>query len=283
MGCRSLGAIVRKTQRAAQRVGPRPDPLCDHRIYAMIVFMEGDERRAQVADLVVPVDDHELGKQEFGDEFIAQADQEREEYLQRLADRCHADDECGGPWDGDPILIALEQTAIQIQGLQRLIYELVAYAREIPPPGRKYTFEQLARAARMSVSGVRSCYTVGDISSAAGKLVIGAGKRGVPADRRWDGARIRRWQCPSKAMEDALDELVAEGGAVAGPPKELRAGEPDSAYTVVEAFSATERAYLVPNKTLGQLLSEELSRRPGLGGAPLRRPRRVADGDQPPF
>lgn len=253
--------------------------MCDHRIYAMIAFMERIERCAQVADLVVPVDDHELGKQEFGDEFIAEADQEREDYLQRLADRCHADDEWGGPWDGDPILIALKQTATQIQSLQSLIYELVAYAREIPPPGRKYTFEQLATAARMSVSGVRSCYTVGDISSAARKLVIGAGKRGVPADRRWDGARVVRWQCPSKAMEDALDKLVAKGAAVAGPPKELRAGKPDSLYAIVEAFSATERAYLVPNNTLSELLSEELSRRPGLGGAPLRRPRRAADGD----
>lgn len=236
--------------------------------------MDGREHCAQVADLVVPVDDWELGKQEFGDELIAQADQEREDYLQRLAERCHADDECGGPWDGDPILIALEQTAIQIQSLQKLIYELVAYAREIPPPGRKYTLEQLAAAARMSVSGVRSCYTVGDISSAAGKLVIGAGKRGAPADRRWDAARVSRWQCPSKTMEDALDKLVAEGRAVAGPPKELRAGEPDSSYAVVEAFTTTERAYLLPNNTLTELLGEELSRRPGLGGAPLRRPRR---------
>ncbi|EIU51642.1 hypothetical protein MA6G0728R_5383 [Mycobacteroides abscessus 6G-0728-R] len=250
----------------------------------MIAYMERKEYCAQVADLVVPVDDWELGKQsDCGDELIAQADEEREDYLQRLADRCEADDEWAGPWNGDPILIALEQTAVQIQGLQNLVYELIAYAREIPPPGRKYTFEQLAAAARMSVSGVRSCYTVGDISSAARKLVIGAGKRGASADRRWDSARVWRRQCHSKAMEDALDKLVAEGSVVAGSPEELRAGEPGSSYAIVEAFSTTDRAYLVPNNTLSELLGEELSRRPGLGGAPLRRPRRVADRDQPPF
>ncbi|WP_235661548.1 hypothetical protein [Mycobacteroides abscessus] len=112
---------------------------------------------------------------------------------------------------------------------------------------------------------------------------VGAGKRGAHADRRWDGARVRRWQCPSQAMEDALDELVDEGRVVAGPPKELSASKPDSSYAIVEAFSATERAYLVSNNTLSELLSEELSRRPGLGGAPLRRPRRVANDEQPPF
>lgn len=84
-------------------------------------------------------------------------------------------------------------------------------------------------------------------------------------------------------MEDALDKLVAEGSVVAGSPEELRAGEPGSSYAIVEAFSTTDRAYLVPNNTLSELLGEELSRRPGLGGAPLRRPRRVADRDQPPF
>lgn len=83
--------------------------LCDHRRVAMIAYMERKESCAQVADLVVPVDDWELGKQsDCGDELIAQADEEREDYLQRLADRCDADDEWAGPWNGDPILIALD-------------------------------------------------------------------------------------------------------------------------------------------------------------------------------
>jgi hypothetical protein len=237
--------------------------------------MDNQERCAQVADLAVPVDDWELGKQTLGEEWIAEADQNRDDYLQWLL---RFDDESDGPWDGDPVLGALDRAAAQIQGLQILVYELVAYARELPPSGRKYTFEQLASAARMSVSGVRSCYTVGDISSAAAKLVIGAGKRGVPGDRRWDKARVSRWQCPSKAMEDALDKLVAEGSAAAGAPEELRAGEPDSSYAIVEAFSTTERAYLLPNSTLREFLEEELSRRP-----PLRRPRQHAAPDQPPF
>lgn len=234
--------------------------------------MDRQEHCAQVADLAVPVDDRELGKQDHhgAEERIAEADQKRDDYLRWLL---RFDDESDGPWGGDPVLWALDRTAAQIQDLQELIYELVAYARELPPPGSKYTFEQLATAARMSVSGVRSSYTVGDISSTAAKLVIGAGKRGAPADRRWDRARIRRWQCPSKTMEDALDKLVAEGSAVAGPPEELHAGEPDSSHAVVEAFSTTDRAYLLPNNTLTQLLEEELSRRPGLGGTPLRRPR----------
>ncbi|UCN12844.1 hypothetical protein [Mycobacterium intracellulare] len=243
--------------------------------------MEREERCAQVADLVVPVKDHELGKQgAWADELISADENERDTYLRWLL---RYDDASDGPWDGDPVLEALDRAAAQIQGLQELVYELVAYARELPPGGRKYTLEQLAVAARMSVSGVRSCYTVGDISSAAGKLVIGAGKRGARGDRRWESARVWRWQCPSQAMEDALDKLVADGEAVAAPPDELHAGEPDSAYAVVEAFSTSERAYLLPNTTLNELLGEELSRRPGLGGAPLRRARRVPDPDQPPF
>lgn len=243
--------------------------------------MDREERCAQVADLVVPVDDHELGKQgAWADELISAADHERDIYMRWLL---RYDDASDGPWKGDPVLEALDRIAAQIQGLQELVYELVAYARELPPPGRKYTLEQLAVAARMSVSGVRSCYTVGDISTAAGKLVIGAGKRGARRDRRWDRARVWRWQCPSQAMEDALDKLVADGDAVAGPPEELRAGEPDSAYAVVEAFSTDERAYLLANTALSELVGEELSRRPGLGGAPLRRARRAPDPNQPPF
>lgn len=250
--------------------------LCDHRIFAMIAFMDRREQCAQVADLVVPVDDHELGKQgPWGEDGIAETDQARHDYLQWLL-RFDDDDELDGPCDGDPVLSALEQAAAQIHRLQKLTRELVAYAREFPPPGRKYTYEQLATAARMSVSGVRSCYTIGDISSAAGKLVVGAGKREAFGDRRWDRARVRRWECPSQFMEDALDKLVAEGSAVAGPPEELRSGEPDSPYTVVDAFSTKDRAYLVLRADFNELLQEELSRRPGLGGAPLRRPRPVA-------
>lgn len=249
----------------------------------MIVAMDRRERCAQVSDLVVPVDDHELGKLgERGEDLIAESDQHREEYLQWLL-RFDDDTELTGPWAGDPVLGALDRAAAQIQGLQNLMRELVAYAREMPPPGHKYTFEQLAAAARMSVSGVRSCYTVGDISSAAGKLVVGASKRGALDDRRWDRARVWRWECPSKAMEEALETLVARGEAVAGPPEELRAGKPDSLYAVVEAFSTSERAYVVPNTVLSELLEEELSRRPGLGGAPLRRPRRPSGDDKPPF
>ncbi|WP_234797268.1 hypothetical protein [Mycobacteroides chelonae] len=240
-----------------------------------------------MSDLTVPVEDHELGKQELGDGLIAEADREREDYLRWLLrfddDDEDDDDELDGLWTGDPVLGALNRTAVQIQRLQNLTRELVAYAREMPPPSHKYTFEQLAAAARMSVSGVRSCYTVGDISSAAGKLVIGANKRGALADRRWDRARVWRRECPSKAMEEALDKLVTQGEAVAGPPDELRDGKPGSSYAVVEAFSTSARAYLVPNTVLSELLEEELSRRPGLGGAPLRRPRRVASDDMPPF
>lgn len=247
----------------------------------MIAYVDWRELCARVADLVVPVDDHELGKQEWGKELIAEVDQERTDYLEWLLQFGADDDELGEPWDGDPVLIALDRASRQVQSLQKLIYELVAYAREMPPPERKYTFEQLAAAARMSVSGVRSCYTIGDISAAAGKLVTGANKRGAPPDRRWDRARVSRWQCPSKAMEDALDKLVTEGKAVAGPHEALRAGEPDSQYAIVDAFSTTSRAYLLPNAILTKLLGEELSRRPGLKGTPLRRPRRTVDRDQP--
>ncbi|MCV7286120.1 hypothetical protein H7J87_12355 [Mycolicibacterium wolinskyi] len=246
----------------------------------MIANMDRRELCARVADLAVPVDDHELGKQELGEALIAEADQERADYLEWLL-LFDDDDEQGEAWDGDPVLLALDRASRQINWLQNLIYRLVAYAREIPPPGHTYTLEQLAAAARMSVSGVRSCYTVGDIDAAAENLVTGSNKRGAPADRAWDRVRVTRWQCPSRAMEDALDKLVAEGAAVAGPPEELRAGKPDSQYAIVDAFSTTERAYLLPNATLTKLLGEELSRRPGAQGR-SRRPRRT-DPDRLPL
>jgi CubicO group peptidase (beta-lactamase class C family) len=41
-----------------------------------------------------------------------------------------------GTWGGDPVLWALDRAAAQIQRLQELVYELVAYARELPPSPR---------------------------------------------------------------------------------------------------------------------------------------------------
>lgn len=257
---------------------PRSQALCDDRIFAIIAPMDREGICAQVADILVPVADFELEINR--DHEALDSDEalraEKRRWLLSLREDWGA--------AGDPVLVALDRTAAKIEELQGVVYELIAYARELAPEGHKYTFDELAAAARMSKSGVRSCYAVGDVSAAATKLALGAGKRGDDQDPRWRGAQVWRWQCSSRAMQDALMQLVSDGIAQEGLCVELKQHDPD--HVMVQSYGDPARGYLLPHDAWRDLLTVELSRRPGLGGTPRRRPRRKSLNDlidQPPF
>lgn len=170
---------------------------------------------AQIADIVHPVDDWELGKQRDmgGDELIAQADRERADYIHRLMLRCDGDtrrEETGyvepvdpddpldpfhgeGPEDDhflpDPLMEALRDIATKIRTLQAQQRELIAYARQFAPPGYAYTLEEIAGAVGMSFSGVRTTFNDTTTGEVARRLDIGAHKRGAMKDPRWSAAR----------------------------------------------------------------------------------------------
>ena len=75
----------------------------------------------------------------------------------------------------DPLLAALADAAQRRQRADRHIRLLLAYAREHSIP-RPYRLADLAHAAGMSVSGVRTAYTKADIEHAA-RLTGGARSR----------------------------------------------------------------------------------------------------------
>ena len=66
----------------------------------------------------------------------------------------------------DPLLAALADAAQRKQRAERDIRLLLAYAREHTQP-RPYRLADLADAAGMSISGVRTAYTRADIDQAA--------------------------------------------------------------------------------------------------------------------
>jgi hypothetical protein len=68
--------------------------------------------------------------------------------------------------EGDPLLAALIDARERRQRANRDIRLLLAYAREHVQP-RPYRLADLAEAAGMSISGVRTAYTQADIDHAA--------------------------------------------------------------------------------------------------------------------
>ena len=71
--------------------------------------------------------------------------------------------------DHDPVLEALEEARNHKDQADRAIRILVAYARELTP--RPYRLADLAAAARMSISGVRTAYTRRDVETARQMIV----------------------------------------------------------------------------------------------------------------
>ena len=66
----------------------------------------------------------------------------------------------------DPLLAALAQARERRQRADRQIRLLLAYARELSTP-RPYRLADLAQAAGLSLSGVRTAYSKADIEHAA--------------------------------------------------------------------------------------------------------------------
>jgi hypothetical protein len=67
---------------------------------------------------------------------------------------------------GDPLLAALAEAARRRQRADHEMRLLLAYAREHTQP-RPYRLADLAEAAGMSVSGIRTAYTKADTEEAA--------------------------------------------------------------------------------------------------------------------
>lgn len=181
----------------------------------MVIMRDIAEISAQIADIVHPVEDWELGKQSDmgGDELIARADHDRADYIRRLMLRCDggtrreeigyvepADpDDPSDPFHGegpeadhhlpDPLMVALRDIATEIRTLQSQQRELIAYARKFAPPGYGYTLEEIADAVGMSISGVRTAFNSATTASVARLLDIGAHKRGAMRDPRWIAVR----------------------------------------------------------------------------------------------
>lgn len=85
------------------------------------------------------------------------------EKQQRLAEQLRSDAEGS---EGDPLLIALQNELVAKQKAEANIRRLLAYGREFVRP-RGYTLESLAKAAGMSISGVRTAYLPVDVETVA--------------------------------------------------------------------------------------------------------------------
>ena len=66
----------------------------------------------------------------------------------------------------DPLLAALADARDRKQQIEMDIRLMLAYARELATP-RPYRLADLAQAAGMSISGVRTAYTHADVAHAA--------------------------------------------------------------------------------------------------------------------
>lgn len=72
-------------------------------------------------------------------------------------------------WDDggfDPVLGEIEDARRQMLAAEHRLHLLVAFAREFVTP-RPYPLEQIAEAAGMSISGVRTCYDDDDVALVA--------------------------------------------------------------------------------------------------------------------
>lgn len=91
--------------------------------------------------------------------------QAREELVIGLDARWAEEGEDGG----DPLLLAIASAARRREEAEEEIRRLVAYGREFIRP-RPYTLAGLAAAARMSISGVRTCYDHDHVEAVADSI-----------------------------------------------------------------------------------------------------------------
>lgn len=83
-----------------------------------------------------------------------------------VAERLRATAEAEGFYGHDPLLTTLAGLRRQRHGLDAAIRRLLAYGREFTRP-RPYRLADLADAAGMSISGVRTAYDVDEIEQVA--------------------------------------------------------------------------------------------------------------------
>jgi hypothetical protein len=79
----------------------------------------------------------------------------------------------------DPLLVALAEARQRKEQAARDMRLLLAYAREITAP-RPYRLADLAQAAGLSISGIRTAYTEDDVRLAIG-LLGGSAQRHIDA------------------------------------------------------------------------------------------------------
>jgi len=77
--------------------------------------------------------------------------------------------------NADPLLTALTEARKRKEQADHDIRVLVAYARELVTP-RPYRLIDLAQAAGISISGVRTAYDRGDVETAARILTLPVGE-----------------------------------------------------------------------------------------------------------
>ena len=88
----------------------------------------------------------------------------------------------------DPLLAAIERARDRKNEAHCEIRILLAYARELTAP-RPYRLTDLAYAAGMSISGVRTAYTGHDVTAAA--ILLALQPSGAARDDRHIAASVR--------------------------------------------------------------------------------------------
>jgi hypothetical protein len=106
------------------------------------------------------------------DDIEAAAEDERAELAGQL--RLARDE--GGE---DPLLSLVERARDRMLAAERDLRLLLAYAREFAEP-RPYRLEDLARAAGMSISGIRTAYDGDEIDEVAAITGLAPRRRGQP-------------------------------------------------------------------------------------------------------
>jgi hypothetical protein len=97
-----------------------------------------------------------------GEDDAAAGTQQTAERRAVVADRLRAGADLNGAYDGDPLLTTLAGLRRQRLELEAAMRRLLAYGREFTRP-RPYRLVDLADAAGMSISGVRTAYDRDDV------------------------------------------------------------------------------------------------------------------------
>ena len=130
-----------------------------------------------VAAILHPIPQPEPGDDGWRDLVSQELAEERHETIESLRASWEHNDQ-------DPLISALIGARIAKEQAEEEIRHLIAYGREFVQP-RPYTLSDLAAAAGMSVSGVRTSYQSDDVDAVAAAT----------------GARCRDWRAPDPTPE----------------------------------------------------------------------------------